>query len=261
MSKDSSERHIPFENGYNFRDVGGYRTHHGRTVRWGRLFRSADPCYMTKQDAERARDVLGIRTMIDLRSDWEAETFGSGPLAQPPVRYYNIPLFGSSRPVPGIARTVNPPLTLPESYLRRLRSPQFWERLAGILALILESDACPLVFHCVGGKDRTGILAAVVQGILGVADEDIIADYAMTEQCIAPSAVDELRRAHLQSNPQLAQLYKQVPPDFFHARPETMEEVLEAVHQEHGSMRDYAAARGVSAQVLQRLEDELLSES
>jgi len=216
---------------------------------------------MTEQDARRARDDLGIRTVIDLRSDWEAESFGYSPLAKPPVRYDSNPLFGNISPERRIISPDYPLPSLQESYLWQIRSPQFWERLADILARIVEPDACPAVFHCVGGKDRTGVLAAMIQGILGVADEDIIADYAMTEQCTAPATVNELRFARLQSNPKLAELYKQAPPDFLRSRPETMEKVLEAVRQERGAMRDYAEAQGVSAQLLQRLEDELLSES
>ncbi len=255
MPRDSQERHIPFDSCANFRDAGGYRTRQGQRVRWGKLFRSADLCYMTEQDAKHARDALGIQTVIDLRSSHETESFGYGPLSLPPVEYNNVPLTH------GIAGPDNPSPALADFYLHWLGTPQFWERLAEALAVIARPTACPVVFYCSGGKDRTGLLAAMVQGILGVANADIVADYALTAKSAIPPAVAQGRKARLQANPATAKRLQEIPTYWYYSHPETMEEVLEAVQQEHGSIRDYAEARGVSAQVLQRLEDELLSES
>ena len=68
MKQASDNRRIEFEGVANFRDLGGYETADGRTVRWRQLFRSDALHYMTKRDAVRARDELGIRTVIDLRT-------------------------------------------------------------------------------------------------------------------------------------------------------------------------------------------------
>lgn len=265
MPTGSDNRHIPFESCFNFRDVGGYPARDGQALCWGKLFRSADLCYMTAEEALGARNTPGIKTVIDLRASWEAESYGYGPLTESPVQYNNIPLFGNTRPEDNAksyeALAKNPAFQMPsllDVYLMRLREPGFWEMLAAILEIIVSPDSGPVVFHCVAGKDRTGVLAAMIQGYLGVADEDIIADYALTEECKAPPALNEMRTARIQANPRMAEMYKNLPADFLHALPETMEKVLEDIHREHESVRSFVAAQGVRPELLKKLEEVLL---
>ena len=258
MSQDSGERHIPFESCYNFRDVGGYPTRDGRIVRWGRLYRSADLCFMTEQDAAHARSTLGIRTVIDLRSSYEAKNFGCGPLPGAGVKYHNIRLtqeYTGGRTGESSGGPV-PPLL--EVYLDWVKSAYFWERLAEVLAILTEPDGLPAVFHCLGGKDRTGLMAAVIQGCLGVTGEDIAADYGLTEQATIPEAIAELRKARYQSDSMMAKYIAQLPTDWYHAYPETMATVLAAMLEDHRSIRECAVANGVNPTVLQKLENELL---
>ena len=84
---ESFERHIPFEGVFNFRDLGGYRTRDGRTVRWRRLFRSDELHLMTNAEVAEARGVLGLTTVIDLRDPKVVAQDGTGPLIKPPIAY------------------------------------------------------------------------------------------------------------------------------------------------------------------------------
>ena len=121
-----------------------------------------------------------------------------------------------------------------------------------MLGAIAEPDAGPAVFFCSLGKDRTGVLSAVILGALGVVDEDIVADYALSDAYVG--RVHERTRA----NPDAAKLLDRIPPQFFEARAETMEAVLASVRREYGSMGGYVAAQGVDPSVLRRLKDTLL---
>ena len=89
MINDYSDRHHPFEGCFNFRDIGGYPAADGRTVRWGRYFRTGRHDRMTEQDLDQVRE-LGIATQIDLRRPDEAREQGRGPLETMGAAYHNI---------------------------------------------------------------------------------------------------------------------------------------------------------------------------
>ena len=113
-------------------------------------------------------------------------------------------------------------------------------------------DALPAVFNCAAGKDRTGLLAALVLGALGVEAPDIVADYALTQ------ATMERFLARVRSERDGAALIDSVPQVFFAAEPAAMSRVLDDLEQSHGSVRDFVETIGVEPDVLDRLEDLLL---
>ena len=85
------ERHIEFEGVMNFRDLGGYRTSQGATVRWGRLFRSGGLHYMTDADVRQAR-AMGIRSVLDLRRPDEIGYQGTGEHVDASIAYHPLPV-------------------------------------------------------------------------------------------------------------------------------------------------------------------------
>ncbi|MFI8960749.1 tyrosine-protein phosphatase [Streptomyces sp. NPDC053493] len=175
-------RHIPFQRLHNFRDLGGYRTADGGSVRWATLYRSdslaklAGPGPDARADLERFRE-LGIATVIDLRYPWEIEAKGRLPATEPQT-WHNLSI--EHRPYD--QAEIDPDLD-PWRYL----ADRFAEvaldgaaELREALEIIAAAEG-PLVFHCASGKDRTGLLAALVLALLGVPDEEILADFALTE--------------------------------------------------------------------------------
>jgi protein-tyrosine phosphatase len=110
------------------------------------------------------------------------------------------------------------------------------------------------VFHCAAGKDRTGILSALVLGSLRVDPAIIAADYGLTEHAMQRLVV--WAREH---QPELAELYAKMPPRFAAADPRAMSVILADIMRDHGSVREYARAIGVSEATLARLESELLA--
>ncbi len=174
--KDEPVRLVELEGCLNFRDLGGYRTRGGRRVRWGQLYRSDALHHMSARDVQRVRDELGVRAVIDLRSSAEVTLDGMGPLATDPIDYHHIPLFDGGR---GDVEPEEIPLDLGHQYFLLL------ETARGAIRCVLEilADATePTLFHCAAGKDRTGLISAVVLGLLEVEEADIVEDYVFTSR-------------------------------------------------------------------------------
>ncbi|MFB6524784.1 tyrosine-protein phosphatase [Streptomyces sp. NPDC056399] len=172
-------RHIPFERLHNFRDLGGYRTADGGTVRWATLYRSdslakladADPA-----DRERFR-ALDVTTVIDLRYPWEIAAKGRLPETAD-ISWHNLSIEHRPYDQAEIDPDLDPWRYLADRFAEVAEDGAVELRTA--LEVIASADG-PLVFHCASGKDRTGLLAAVVLALLGVPDEEILADFALTE--------------------------------------------------------------------------------
>jgi protein tyrosine/serine phosphatase len=237
-------RLLDLEGSVNFRDLGGWRTESGRRVRAGRLFRSDALHRLTEADVVRLRDRLGLRTLVDLRAGHEVDSDGRGPLAAPPVAYHHLPFFDGQR-VP--STRIQAPL--PEIYLAMLRHAR--APIARALATLAASPG-PAVFHCAAGKDRTGVLAAVVLGAIGVADADVVEDYAFTRHAL-PRILERLRESESYRH-----VFTELPPDTLHAEPATMERLLADVRREWGSARGYARWAGADDATLDALAEGLL---
>ena len=110
------------------------------------------------------------------------------------------------------------------------------------------------MFHCAAGKDRTGLLAALVLSALGVSDEDVVRDYALTE-----AAMVRMLAWFEQHNPSWSGGSRRQPSAFMSAAPGAMEGVLSLIRDVHGSTREYLGTLGVSSVVLADLEDALLT--
>ncbi|MGN0866753.1 MAG: tyrosine-protein phosphatase [Oligosphaeraceae bacterium] len=153
----------------NSRDVGGWRTRDGRRVRQGMAYRmeafdepSPDTIHpgrnrLALADREFFLETLGIRTDLDLRTPAEAGQAGISPLG-PRVRYHNLPVEGYE-----VACT-----------------PEQREATGAVFHLLADPRAYPLVFHCLGGADRTGMVAFLLNGLLGVPENDLCLDWETT---------------------------------------------------------------------------------
>jgi protein-tyrosine phosphatase len=240
------ERLIPLDGCVNFRDLGGWRTSDGRRIRSGRLYRSDALQRLTDADVARLRDELNLRTLVDLRSSHEVAREGCGPLAAPPVEYHHLPFFDGPERDPGRGGFKN----LADIYLAMMRFAR--EPIARALTALAASPGAA-VFHCAAGKDRTGVLSAVVLGVAGVGEEDIVEDYAYTRHAL-PRILERLRASE-----SYAYVFTELPPDTLHAEPATMEALLAAVRREWGSLRDYALWAGAGAGTLDALASGLVA--
>jgi len=189
MADDAVERLVPLEGPANFRDLGGYPTDDGRTVRRGRVFRSDSLSFMSDTDVGHVLDVLGIGTVVDLRAGHEVDQFSHGPLEAHGVRFCHMPIIDETRgPIEPAGVDAGPPRMLPLDEFYVLMLERFGDRFAGVLRVIAEPGNHPLVFHCAAGKDRTGVVAALVLGLLGVPDDEIAADSRTHAGARAPAS-------------------------------------------------------------------------
>lgn len=253
MTLESYHRHIPFDGIYNFRDLGGYRTREGQTVQWRQMFRSGELQHMTEDDAMRIKEEIRLASVLDLRSTKEMERHGIGRIPELRVSHNSIPFMGN----PGSEQTLKrfkASLNMGEFYLYLFKHTKIGLRVSEALEMISRPENRPLVFHCVGGKDRTGVLAAIILSILGVSDTDIIDDYALTEKHM-PGLI-----SRISNDPQRAALFKKLPHFVADASTEAMAFFLAGVQQEFGSITGMMKSYGVSNALIHRLKSTLLTD-
>jgi protein-tyrosine phosphatase len=257
-------RHIQFESVPNFRDLGGYRTHDGRTVAWRRLFRSAALHKMNERDIARLKQGISLRAVIDLRSPKDPDQNPEVILLKAiGARYYPIPF--STWPWPGPSNRsdsssyvrdeaqAHPSATnMGEIYLYRIRANPFGKRLVDALEIIAKRENHPLVFHCSAGKDRTGVLAAMVLTAMGIVDEDVVEDYVLS----AP-LMKEIRD-RMTSDPETAQGVNDLPDFQWEASAVSIATFLFLLRREYGSADGYLKANGASSSLVDRLKGALL---
>jgi protein-tyrosine phosphatase len=240
------QRRIALEGCLNFRDLGGYPTADGRRVRWRQLFRSDSLHLLSTADVRQLRDDLGLGCVIDLRSTAELRKEGRGLLEAQPMRFHHLPLFDGER---GDRSEAPPFSSLGELYFLMIEHAA---PAVGKVVTALAESGCPAVFHCAAGKDRTGVISAVLLGLLDVPDEVVVADYAATREQLE-AIVDRLM-----SLEGYQAMLAELPPDTMHAEPETMITLLGRVRSTYGSMTEYARSAGVSAETIATLRARLL---
>jgi protein-tyrosine phosphatase len=246
-------RHLKFDSVMNFRDIGGYPAIGGRTVAWRKVFRCGEFRNVTQDDFKRLTSELGVVSVIDLRSGPELENNGKGLLEGSEIKYCNIAFMTDDGGPEGNASRYAHCTNMGEFYLVMARQKDYGRRIIEALEVIADAQNHPIVFHCAVGKDRTGMLAAVLLSLLGVPEKDIIEDYALSEPYM-----DELL-ARLKNNPpKSGGPPMDIPEYFWKAPPESMKLFLSTITKEYGSVKKYVAAMGGKPDLAERLAKTLL---
>lgn len=244
---ETSDRFLALVGAYNFRDLGGYPTTGGRVTARGRLFRSDSLHGLTLDDLEVLRQVR-LGGVIDLRTSAEVERHGRGLLAEEPIRYLHASVLQEEGGESAGAPTMDNP---GERYLWYLDvGPQ---ALVAALTMVADPGSHPLVFHCTAGKDRTGVLAAMVLDILEVRPEVIVEDYMLTATRL------DLIRAGLRRDPVYGQQVDQLPAARLLMHGSAMEYFLTELHGKYGGARQWALGAGVTPDSLDRMSTLLLT--
>lgn len=236
----------PFPALFNFRDVGGLIGRDGRTVRRGRLYRS-DSLHRIDETDREAFTALGIRTVIDLRRPTEVERDGRVPTYDGLTYRHIHPEHRDWSEQPYV----------PGTSLARYLADRYADLaqtgtagLAEAVGLIADSANAPVVVHCVAGKDRTGIVCALTLAVLGVADADIAADYALSTEASARFS------AWLAATTPAAE---EPPPPFLASPAEAMTLFLTELRAGYGSVEGYLRHAGVTDAQLAALPAHLLT--
>ncbi|HTT86777.1 MAG TPA: tyrosine-protein phosphatase [Acidimicrobiales bacterium] len=241
-------RRLPLSGCFNFRDLGGYRAAGGRRLRWRTLFRADGLTRLDPADC-RVLGELGLATVIDLRTRGEADERGRFPLELLAVSYHHLPLI-DVLPATEELEHYREPAFVTARYREILREGS--ASINRAVEILAEPGSLPAVFHCSAGKDRTGVLAALVLGFLGVPTETIVEDYALSSQAMV-AMLEWMRK----ENPDSAERIERLRPAVMSAPSESMAAFVEALLDEHGSFEKMAARLELIDAVV-RLRHELL---
>jgi protein tyrosine/serine phosphatase len=244
-------RRITLERAFNFRDLGGYSARDATTVRWGLIYRADGIHRIEGGDLARVAG-LGIRTVVDLRTRGELADHGRVETESFAASYRHLPLLEHvwERALP--AAELDAVDFLAGRYLDML--DQGAHSIVTALTIMADAKRLPLVFHCSAGKDRTGVLAAILLSVLGVSDDDIADDYALSRP-----AMRELAEWVRTERPESYETMAAQPPAFLDAPPRAMREFLTRARADHGSLTDYVRGAGLTATDVNALRSALLS--
>jgi protein-tyrosine phosphatase len=242
-------RWIELDGAVNVRDVGGLVTADGGAIRAGRLLRSDNLQDLTPRDIGVLVSGIGLRQVIDLRSDIEVDLEGPGPLTrEPAVTIHHLSLFTEGGRLTDVeadtadAREVDTDKILP--WQGRPGDGPETERSVGhylgyitdrpdsvvsALRLIAATPAQgPAIVHCAAGKDRTGVVVALALHVAGALREEIIADYTATGDRL------EVLLARLRASPTYAPDLDSRPADTHMPHAYTMEKFLTILDERFG---------------------------
>lgn len=235
---------------FNFRDLGGLPGADGRTVRHGVVYRADGLHRLGEDDLDRVA-ASGMRTVIDLRTLAELET-------APSVRHEGFEVVH----LPVIERVwmedeallagANDAVT----FLRARYAEMLVEggpALACAVRILAEPARRPAVFHCSAGKDRTGVLAALLLDVLGVPPERIAEDYARSA-----AAMERLSEWIAANHPEAADMMAQQPAALMACPPEAMRAFLDDLTDRHGGAEGYLLAHGIESEIVLSLRGQLL---
>jgi len=243
------DRTITFELVFNVRDLGGLPTADGRTTRSGRVFRADGVHRLAGADLDKARG-LGLGTVIDLRTEGEIERGGRFPVEEHPVDWHHLPIMQRMWSDDDLVASTGAVEFLRDRYVDMLL--EGGTSIARIVELVAEGP--PALFHCAAGKDRTGVVAAVLLGLVGVPHEEIATDYHATAGAMA-AFVEWLAATY----PNEIDSMTNQPPEYFEAPREAMIEFLGHIDDHFGSIAGLAAHLGVTESQVERLRSALVT--
>lgn len=236
------QRVVQVEGAYNVRDLGGYMTKDGRITRWGAFFRAADLSQLT-EESQQVLMSKGVRTVIDLRHSTELEKKMNVFHGSDRVSYNNVSLINPSSAGSGQARNLG------DLYINVLEGSQ--AELLRVFTLLAEQSGHATLFHCAAGKDRTGVVAALLLDLVNVPHETIAEDYALTASCIAP-IMEELR------NERPSNVSEEIYETFLGCDPVNMINMLNHLELNYGNSESYLLSIGLSDVQVQALKDRLI---
>jgi protein-tyrosine phosphatase len=242
-------RWLPLTGASNARDLGGLPLKSGGVTRHGVLLRSDTLQELTDADVAWLQ-AAGLHTVIDLRAPAEAAREGRGPLADTEVAYASLPFIPDEAIIPDDPRhevivADRRERDRVEHYLDYLRLAA--PRVVAALDLLASPGAAPALFHCAAGKDRTGVLAAIVLEMNGVERDAIIADFALTNERLHAVAQRLLRL------PTYERGMRRISWQALQADPQTMRDFLLRIDDDLGGPSAWAVAHGLDAGAANRL--------
>lgn len=234
---------IKLDGTFNTRELGGYETVDGKITKTRRYLRSDGLANITESDLDILHD-YGVKSVIDLRSD--TETKKSSYNLKREMKYLNFPLLDQVQSSGFSMKDL--PKSMGELYIRIMEMSK--STVANILkAMAKAGDSCVL-FHCTAGKDRTGVTAMLLLKQVGVPNETIVADYAITEVYM-----EKVLRAQIEAE---AGKGIKIPDDMILSKAYNMEMAIDHLEHTYGTVEDYMQHIGITLEEMNRLKTRLI---
>ncbi|MDJ0688358.1 MAG: tyrosine-protein phosphatase [Xenococcaceae cyanobacterium MO_188.B32] len=237
--REPGKRHLPLTGCLNLRELGGYATADGKLTRWRTLLRG-DSLHKLSLESQQAIIDYGVKTIIDLRTISEVNKKPYILSSSPEIGYFNLPLLEEDNfPQLWAKKT----LFKHNCFMLEERSPQIKEILS-----VIATQQTAFVIHCAAGKDRTGIIIALLLAIANVPVATIAQDYALSEKYVSPlyatiqeQAIEE-GFAHILLSP-----------------PEAIIDTFNYLDEHYGGINEYLQAIGMDKLQIEHLQNILIN--
>ncbi len=240
----SPTRHIELEGQNNFRDLGGYTTSYGKTIRWRILFRSGDLSGLTDADLLIVNN-LGLKLVIDFRSKSERDKSPDKPLAAPTKTLFDaIAVKAVSELMLHVLKTGDTSeLTVDHmADLYRNIYTDNPDQFKLMLYEVINSENRPVLIHCSGGNDRTGFGAALILSSLQVPYEIILEDYLLSNEYFDQEKLLERFKKEIVDSgnpPPTEEDMERIRDCFVEVKKEYLESAFQSVLDVYGTFGDY----------------------
>lgn len=243
-------RRLQIAGAYNIRDLGGYATRTGDATAW-RAFVRADSLHNVMHEGQAELRRYGVNTVIDLRTPGGVAKYPNPLRSFPDVTYRHIAVVDDSK-LPGGSGPAMP-ASLAELYRMLLEEAQ--PALGEIFATMAAAQPGTLLFHCTAGKDRTGLVAALLLELAGVERPVVLKDYCASAANLAPLYAEYRRAMAEQMSPDERARFEQ----FLGSDSLTMASALSYLDRRYGGAATYLRRAGLDDAQLARLTSRLSS--
>jgi protein-tyrosine phosphatase len=263
-----AKRWIEIDGVVNMRDLGGLPTAHGGSTAWRRLIRSDDLQALSPAAVDHLVADVGVRDIVDLRSETELHLLGDGPLRvlESLTHHHHSLLPRSREDIGGRRRLASGDSGLGSPWKKHdgRRDAAFWadhylgylserpDSVSAALDIISRSEGATIV-HCAAGKDRTGTVVAMALSVAGVPDEVIVEDYVLSAERINRI----LDRLH--EHPVYGEVLRSQPADDQRPKASSMETILGALRDRFGGAEGWLFEQGWSRADVERLQARLMA--
>ena len=248
------ERRLDWDGCLNVRDLGGHPTEDGNETRMAAVVR-ADSVRRLTDDGWQSLVEYGIRRIVDLRlaSELEEDEAGDVPVEVVHISFLeDVPL---DKQIEIVQRWVSAPDDVSatrDGYLEMLET--YRANVGAAVSAVARAPDGGVLIHCMGGKDRTGLVAALLLRLAGVPVADIAEDYGLSSENIKPLWQEWVEDAGDDTERELRRRLSASPS-------EAMVQVLETLEREHGGVRGYLVEAGVSEEDLELVSSRLRAKS
>lgn len=233
---------LPLHHAYNVRDLGGYACCGGEVVtKWNRFLRTDTLAKLDDYDIGFLLD-YGVTSVVDLRSPEEISENPNVLSNHPDINYINVNFMNGSVADLTRAGITSPAEFIPQFYLNLIKKCR--REIKNIFNFFAENEGCT-IFHCTVGKDRTGITAALLLGLVDVARADIIANYSVTY-------------TYILQNPHVMAMSEAAPSETLLSLPNYIIPTLDYIEENYGETRIFLRDCGITDDVLDKVAARLI---